>query len=256
MSEPQDFAGKTAVITGAGSGMGRETVLLLARQGCRVIAVDRNLAGARETAASAQALGATADAYEVDVTHSADVTRTIREIIAKHGPIDAAASLAGAYDVRPVEAIDDANWAFMMGTNFYGMANLCSAVLLGMIERRSGAIVNMSSIHALRGQTSAAAYAAAKSAVIGYTRSIAREKGPLGIRANAVAPGPINTPLWRAGRVGDVLARDMIERAKVIPLGRLGEPAEVAQMIVFLLGPRSSYITGQVFNIDGGEVMS
>lgn len=256
MSEPQDFAGKTAVITGAGSGMGRETALLLARQGCRVIAVDRNQAAARETAAAARALGAQADDYGVDVTRSAEVNRTIQEIIAKHGPLDAAASLAGAYDVRPVEEIDDGNWEFMMGTNFHGMANLCRAVLPGMMARRSGVIVNMSSIHALRGQANSAAYAAAKSAVTGYTRSIAREKGHLGIRANAVAPGPINTPMWRGDLAGEALAKAMIERAKVIPLGRLGEPAEVAQMIVFLLGPRSSYITGQVFNVDGGEVMS
>lgn len=256
MNESKDVAGKTAIVTGAGSGMGRETALLLASQGARVIVIDRNLAGARETASAAQALGAQSAAYCVDVTRSEEVTRTIRAIASEHGPADLVANLAGIYDVRPVEEIDDERWQGMMAVNFYGMVHICRAVLPAMMERRSGVILNMSSIHALRGQSNSAAYAASKSAVTGFTRSIAREKARLGIRANAVAPGAINTPLWRGELTGDALAKAIADRAESIPMGRLGEAAEVAELIVFLLGPRSSFITGQVFNIDGGEVMS
>jgi 3-oxoacyl-[acyl-carrier protein] reductase len=124
-----------------------------------------------------------------------------------------------------------------------------------MMQRRFGSIVNMSSLHAIRGQAGRAHYAAAKAAVIGLTKSLAREKGALNIRANAVAPGPIDTPLWRAGRRGPGLRRDMRERAHVIPLGRLGEPEEIAEVIAFLLSARSSYITGAVLTADGGEIM-
>ena len=155
-----------------------------------------------------------------------------------------------------MEDIADEDWARMFAVHVNGTFYTCRAALPGMIAARSGAIVNMSSLHAVRGQANAAHYAAAKGAIIGLTKSIAREKGPLGIRANAVAPGPIDTPLWRGAVPPDEIDAVMAKRSEVIPMGRLGAPAEVAQTIVHLLGPAASYITGQVVTIDGGESMA
>jgi NAD(P)-dependent dehydrogenase (short-subunit alcohol dehydrogenase family) len=132
---------------------------------------------------------------------------------------------------------------------------LCRAVLPGMMERRAGAIVNMSSLHALNGQIGSAHYAASKAAVLGWTRSLAREKGPLGIRVNAVAPGPIDTRFWRGTMTEDDYQTAKAGRVATIPLGRLGQAHEVAETIVFLLGSGAAFITGQVISIGGGEIM-
>ena len=182
--------------------------------------------------------------------------RAVAEAAGALGPIDSLVNIAGIYEVAKLEDIADDAWARMFAVHVNGTFYCCRAVLPGMIAAQAGAIVNMSSLHALRGQANAAHYAAAKGAIIGFTRSIAREKGKLGIRANAVAPGPIDTPLWRNAVPADEIEAMMAKRSEVIPIGRLGQPAEVAQTIVYLLGPAASYITGQVVAIDGGETMA
>jgi 3-oxoacyl-[acyl-carrier protein] reductase len=125
-----------------------------------------------------------------------------------------------------------------------------------MVARGAGAVVNVTSIHAIRGQTLTAHYSAAKGAILSYTKALAREKSPMGIRINAVAPGPINTPLWRGDMNPAELEQKMADRSTVIALGRLGTADEVAAGIVFLLSPAASYLTGHIMTIDGGEVMN
>jgi NAD(P)-dependent dehydrogenase (short-subunit alcohol dehydrogenase family) len=164
--------------------------------------------------------------------------------------------LAGIHDFRAIEDISDELWDRMMRVNVYGQFYVCRAVLPRMCERRFGVIVNMSSIHAVRGEAKGAHYAAAKSAITGFTKSIAREKAAFNIRANSVAPGPIDTPLWRGNRSDAENEVLMNNRSKVIPLGRLGRASEVAEAMAFLLSPQSSYINGQTLNIDGGEIMN
>lgn len=248
--------GRVAFVTGGGSGMGRETARLLGEAGARVAICDRDGAAARETAGIVGDAGGTARAEEVDVSDPRAVERAVAAATEALGPVDALVNIAGIYRIAAVEDISDEDWARMFAVHVNGTFHTCRAVLPGMIAARSGAIVNMSSLHAIRGQANAAHYAAAKGAVIGLTKSIAREKGPLGIRANAVAPGPIDTPLWRGAVPPDELDAVMAKRSEVIPIGRLGEAAEVAQTIVYLLSPAASYITGQVVTIDGGESMA
>ena len=248
------MVGRVAFVTGGGSGMGRETARLLAGAGARVAICDRDGDAARDTA---DMLGdGEVWTGTVDVSDSAAVDRAVAEAAGALGPIDALVNIAGIYQVAELENITDEDWARMFAIHVNGTFHTCRAALPGMMAARAGAIVNMSSLHAVRGQANAAHYAAAKGAIIGLTKSIAREKGPLGIRANAVAPGPIDTPLWRGAVPPDEIDAVMAKRSEIIPIGRLGEPAEVAQTIVYLLGPAASYITGQVVTIDGGESMA
>ena len=248
--------GRVAFVTGGGSGMGRETARLLAEAGALVTVCDRDGGAARETTEIIGKAGGTVRADEVDVSDSQAVNRAVAAAAQALGPIDALVNIAGIYQIAALEDIADEDWARMFAVHVNGTFHTCRAVLPGMVAARAGAIVNMSSLHAIRGQANAAHYAAAKGAIIGLTKSIAREKGPLGIRANAVAPGPIDTPLWRGAVPPDRIDAVMATRSEIIPMGRLGEPAEVAQTIVHLLSPAASYITGQVVTIDGGESMA
>ena len=248
--------GRVALVTGGGSGMGRETARLLAGAGARVAICDRDGDAAQETGDAIEARGGTVWTGAVDVSDSRAVDRAVADAADALGPIDSLVNIAGIYEVAKLEDIADDAWARMFAVHVNGTFYCCRAVLPGMVAARAGAIVNMSSLHALRGQANAAHYAAAKGAIVGFTKSIAREKGKLGIRANAVAPGPIDTPLWRNAVPADEIEAMMAKRSEVIPIGRLGQPAEVAQTIVYLLGPAASYITGQVVAIDGGETMA
>ena len=248
--------GRVAFVTGGGGGMGRETALLLAGAGARVAVCDLDGDAARETADAIEAAGGAAWAGTVDVSDSRAVGRALEGAAAALGPVCALVNIAGIYRVAALEDISDADWARMFAVHVDGTFHCCRAALPGMVAAGGGAIVNMSSLHALRGQANAAHYAAAKGAIVGFTRSIAREKGRLGIRANAVAPGPIDTPLWRGAVPPQEIEAAMAKRSEAIPLGRMGEPAEVARTIVYLLSAAASYITGQTIAIDGGETMA
>lgn len=249
----EGLKGRQAFVTGAAGGIGRATVLDLVRQGVAVVAADRNADDLSRTVAAAGAPGSVT-ACPLDVTDSAAVTAAIAAA-EEDGGIDFLVNAAGVFGSYAVESISDDEWTRVFAVNANGVFHTCRAALPGMMRRGSGAIVNMSSLHAQNGQAGAAHYAASKAAVIGFTKSIAREKGPSGIRANCVAPGPIDTSFWRGDKSGEVLASAMRERVRSIPLGRLGDPEDVASVIVFLLSSGAAYVTGQVVPIGGGEIM-
>lgn len=250
-----EMTGRVAFITGAASGMARETALCLGREGVAVAVADIDGDGANDTVAAIEADGGHGWAAELDVSDPAAVDRVVSAAEAALGDLDYLVNVAGFYQTVDVERITDVDWARMMAVHVNGTFHCCRAVLPGMMARRAGAIVNMASVHAVRGQARGAHYAAAKGAIMAFTKSIAREKAPLGIRANAVAPGPIDTPLWRGEMNAAEIETAATARSGIIPLGRLGNAGEVAGVIVFLLSPAASYITGQVIPIDGGETM-
>lgn len=247
--------GKTALVTGAGSGMGQAVARQLAAEGVRVAAVDIDRSRADATAKEIRRAGQDALPIAMDVAESAQVTRAVAEAQAALGSVDYLVNIAGIFQDVRAQDITDADWTRMLAVHLNGTFYCCRAVLPGMIERRFGVIVNMSSLHALRGQANAAHYSAAKAGIAGFSKALAREVAVHGIRVNAVAPGPIDTPLWRAGMSGPALEARRAERVKVIPLGRLGEAEEVAYTILFLLSPASRYVTGQVISVNGGELM-
>ena len=250
-----DLAGKSALVTGAGSGIGQAVALELARQGARIAAADVDASAAEGTAKQAREAGAESVAVAMDVSRSAEVARGVAAAEAALGPLDCLVNVAGIFEEGPAVEISDERWARMLAVHLNGTFYCCRAVVPGMSARGAGAVVNMTSLHALRGQANAAHYAAAKAGIIGFTKSLAREVAARGVRVNAVAPGPIDTPLWRAGAAGSALEARKHDRARVIPLGRLGEAAEVADAVLFLLSPASRYATGQVLSVNGGELM-
>jgi 3-oxoacyl-[acyl-carrier protein] reductase len=251
-----EFANKHALITGAASGIGRATVLELAALGAQLTILDRNEQGLSDTADMARQAGAKTVATRIlDVSDSAAVTTVMAGIEREFGSPDYLVNGAGAFFSGAIETIDDETWQRCFSVNAFGVFYVCRALLPGMMKRRQGVIVNISSLHAQNGQPNASLYAASKGAVMAFTKSLAREKAAYGIRANMVAPGPIDTPFWRNAMVTDDPEAVIAQRVKSIPLGRLGQPEDVAKVIVFLLSSSSAYMTGQVVTIGGGEIM-
>jgi len=248
--------GKTVLITGAGGGIGRETALTLAREGARIASLDLDGDAAASTAEAVEAAGGTAWSASLDVTGSAAVTSCVGAAEAALGPIDRLVNIAGIYRLAQAEDITDDDWRQMLSIHVDGTFYCCRAVLPGMIARGSGAIVNTASLHAIRGQAGAVHYSTAKGAIIGLTKALAREKASFGIRVNAVAPGPIDTPLFRGAIPPGEDDALIAKRTSIIPMGRLGRADEVAGVIAFLLSDAASYMTGQIVTIDGGEIMN
>jgi 2,3-dihydro-2,3-dihydroxybenzoate dehydrogenase len=250
-----EFAGKHAIVTGAGSGIGRSTAMELAERGVVLTIIDRDSVGLEKTAAMAKEKGARPQSHLLDVSDSSAVNDTMQRIERERGAADYLVNGAGAFFSGPIETVSDETWQQCFAVNMFGLFYVCRALLPGMMKRGKGAIVNISSLHAQNGQPNASLYAASKGAVMAFTKSLAREKAASGIRANIVAPGPIDTPFWRRAMVGDDADAVIAQRVKSIPLGRLGQPEDVANVIVFLLSSSSAYMTGQVVTVGGGEIM-
>jgi 2-hydroxycyclohexanecarboxyl-CoA dehydrogenase len=246
------FEGKTALVTGGASGIGAATARLLAAEGARVGIGDVNEEGARELAAELDGHGC-----KLDVTDTGSVRTGVAAIEGALGPVDVLVNNAGTDLFSYFVNSDEGLWDFVLGVNLRGTIAVTHAVLPGMQERRSGAIVNVASEAGRVGSQGSAIYSAAKAGVIGFTKAIARESARYKIRSNAVAPGPIETPLLNAapkllGELGERLKQGMVNQTV---LGRSGEPEEVAAAIAFLASEDASYVTGQTLNVSGGLSM-
>ena len=243
-------------MTGAGSGIGRETALRLGREGARVGAADLDGDAAAAVADEIGRAGGDATAFRLDVA-SADAVRDLADTSrAVLGDVDILVNMAGVFHVAPIEEIGDDDWARMIGVHLTGTFLMCRAFVPAMAARGFGAVVNTASIFALRGQAEATSYAAAKGGIIGFSKALAREKAADGVRVNVVAPGPVDTPFFRGAFEDADIEAVMSDRAQIIPMGRIGDPADVAGVVAFLLGDDARHMTGQVVTVDGGELMA
>ena len=250
------FAGTVAFVTGAAGGIGAETARILAGQGSLVAVLDRDAAGASVVAESIHRAGGEAMSFGLDVTDTTEVERAVAEVRRARGHIDLLVNAAGVYGTGLAETLDDDAIARVMDVNFGGVVRTCRAVLPGMIEapqRRDREHVVIT--RAQRSDRFRPLPPRPRPRYWAGPRSLAREKGDAGIRVNAVAPGPIDTRFWRGSMNEETYQAAKASRVTSIPLGRLGTAEDVAQTIVFLLGPGAAFITGQVVSIGGGEIM-
>lgn len=247
--------GKVAVITGAGSGIGRAAAALFAAEGAEVAIVDQDHASAEETAAQIVAVGGRAVALKADVTTSAEVERAIERTVAEFGRLDVLYNNAGVNSHGSVAVATEADWDRCFAVNAKGTFLCSRAAVPPMQAAGGGAIVNQASVAGLVGVPEFAAYCAAKGAVIALTRSMAVDLAKLGIRVNAICPGTVFTPLMepmlRARGGGDVDEGMRLTVAKY-PIGRLGTPEEIARVALFLASDESAFMTGSIVAADGG----
>lgn len=243
MDEP-----KVALVTGAGRGIGRATALALAERGHHVAVNSLSEEGARDTARSVEACGVKALALPGDVSSERDVRRVVGAACDALGGLDVVVNNAGIQDEAPLEQVTEEAWEKTLGVDLKGPF-LVTRESAPALRRRQGAVVNVSSIHQTVPKPFFAPYAAAKGGLAQLTRTLALELAPDRVRVNAVAPGAVATSM-NADVIGDDDAHQAV--AGAIPLGRLAEPEEVAEAVVFLAGDRARYITGATLFVDGG----
>jgi NAD(P)-dependent dehydrogenase (short-subunit alcohol dehydrogenase family) len=248
---------KVALVTGTGSqaGMGKEIALALAREGCHVVATDINLEGAEKTAAEVRALGRQAVAIRADICKSAEVNRMATEAVQKLGRIDILVNVAGGATFGgPLAEMTEENVDKELALNLKGAMNCARAVLPGMIARKSGKIVSISSFGARTGVAGAVVYCSAKEGIIGLTKALAKEVGPAGINVNAIAPGLVLTEFYGPGL--EKLPPPMRQRPPAGGPGpKLTTTKDVANTVAFLVSDVSANINGQTISVDGGQFM-
>ncbi len=244
--------GLCALVTGASRGIGREIALELARQGANVaVNYAGNEAKARETVEEIEKMGRKAFAVKADVSSADEVSEMVKKTIAEFGRLDILVNNAGITKDNLLMRMKEEEWDAVIDTNLKGVFLCTKAVTRQMMKQRKGRIINIASIVGVSGNAGQANYVAAKAGVIGLTKTTARELASRGITVNAVAPGFISTDM--TDQLSEEIKAGML---KQIPLGRFGEPGDVAKMVAFLASDDADYITGQTIHIDGGMVMS
>ncbi|HUI92979.1 MAG TPA: 3-oxoacyl-[acyl-carrier-protein] reductase [Chitinivibrionales bacterium] len=244
------LSGKNALVTGAGRGIGREIALTLAKAGANVGVCDVDLATAQSTAAEVQALGVKSLALRCDVSKAADIAETVAAFCGQFPAIDILVNNAGITRDGLIVRMKEEDWDLVLSINLKSAFLCCKEVSRLMMKARSGKIVNIASVVGLMGNAGQANYSASKAGLIGLTKTLAKEFAGRNIQVNAVAPGFIQTAM-----TDKLSPADKDKLASLIPMQRLGAPADVANAVLFLSSTLSDYITGQVITVDGGLVM-
>ena len=241
--------GKTAIITGSGRGIGRAIALAMAAQGANIVVNDVNMESADEVVAEIEAMGRQAIAVKADVTAEEQVLAMVEACINRFGKLDILVNNAGIIQTAPVTEIDGKDWDRVMEVNLKGVFLCCKAALAPMKAQHGGKIINIASVAGKRGGglLGNSCYSASKGGVIAFTKSLARESGPFGINVNAITPAFTDTEMTRS------IAPDKKEFIiKMLPLGRVGQPSDIAGAVCFLASSMSDYMTGEIMDVDGG----
>lgn len=242
-----DLTGQVALVTGASRGIGRAIAVHLARCGASVAGVARTVEGLEGTISAIRQAGGTAEAFAANVGNSADVARVMEAIEAKFPKIQILVNNAGVTRDGLMLRMEDDAWQEVIDTNLKGTFQFCRALGAIMMRQRYGRIINITSVSGLMGNPGQANYSASKAGVIGFTKTIARELASRGITVNAVAPGFITTDMTNV--LPEKIKTEVKER---VPVRRLGEPEDIADLVAYLASPSAGYITGQVIAVDGG----
>ncbi|TAM36190.1 3-oxoacyl-[acyl-carrier-protein] reductase, partial [bacterium] len=240
-----------ALITGGARGIGQAIAMAFAKEGADIAVADVNLETAQKTASEIELLGRKALALEMDVTSYEKVEEGINKILDKMGKVDILVNNAGITKDNLLLRMSQSEWDAVINVNLKGTFNCIKAVSRPMVKQRSGRIISIASIIGLMGNPGQANYAASKAGIIALTKTVAKELASRNINANAIAPGFIQTEM--TAKLPEDIKKKMLE---AIPLAKLGEPGDVANLCVFLASDESSYITGQTITIDGGMVMA
>jgi 3-oxoacyl-[acyl-carrier protein] reductase len=241
---------KVAVVTGAGRGIGRAIALQLAREGAHLACWDVDAESAAQTAGMVEAMGGRALSSRVDVTELEGVSAAAEDVLAQFSRIDILINNAGITRDNLLIRMTPQEWDQVLAVNLKGAFHCAKAMVRQMMKQRSGRIVNIASVVGLMGNPGQANYCASKAGIIGFTKAVAKEVASRGITVNAVAPGFIETEMTR--KLSDSGKEAFLQ---AIPLGRLGQPEDVAQVVSFLASDDAGYLTGQVINVDGGMLM-
>ena len=251
---PESLAGRCAAVTGAGRGFGEQAAVELAKLGAAVAVLDVDADAAGRCAAALARSGARALALACDVSDDDAVRRAFEQARKELAPVDILVNNAGIVSTTPFLELTVEEFDRVLAVDYTSLWSCCRAVLPGMVERRQGRIVNISSVAGKRGGgfLGGSAYAAAKAAVIGFTKALAREVAPYGVTVNAIAPGAMDTEMTRALDDDPALLARVLS---AVPMGRRGVIQDVADAVAFLSSDLSSYLTGETLNVDGGVTM-
>jgi 3-oxoacyl-[acyl-carrier protein] reductase len=242
--------GKVAIVTGAARGIGAAIALRLANEGADIALCDLQEDWLAETAEAVKAAGRNVGCFSVDVSNSEAVNKVVSEIVSAHGGVDVLVNNAGITRDTLIMRMSDEDWDAVLNVNLKGTFLFTRAVARPMMKKRAGAVVNIASIIGLIGNAGQCNYAASKAGVIALTKSSAREMASRNIRVNAVAPGFIQS------KMTDAVSEDVRDKMLGnIPMKRFGTPEDVADVVMFLAGDKSGYMTGQVLTVSGGMVM-